>query len=112
MQNGGQKYVIPCKDSTATVAALKRDVLVRCLNRPEEEARYNLVLLSNGAVLRDCDLVQDVLHDGDFIVLRELHLAIQIMAVCSDLADTFPFEMLKLMFTGYIATTTGLIKFK
>lgn len=74
MQNGGRSYVIPCKDSKATVAALKREVLARCLAGPEEESRYNLVLVSSGAILCDWDAVQDVLNDGDFIALRELVL--------------------------------------
>ena len=76
VQNGGQNYVIPCKDSTATVATLKREVLARCLARPEDESKYYLVLRSSDAVLCDCDTVQDVLRDGDSIALRELWLAI------------------------------------
>ena len=72
VQNGEKSYVIPCKDSKASVAALKREVLARCIARPEEESRYDLVLVSSGAVLCDRDAVQDVLQDGDFVALRKL----------------------------------------
>ena len=60
------------------MAALKREVLARCVvDRSEaaaaaEEARYDLILVSSGAILCDRDTVQDVLQDGDTLSLREL----------------------------------------
>lgn len=79
MQNGGKNYVIPCKDGKDSVAALKREVLARCVVAKSEaaaasaqEARYDLILKSSGAVLCDRDAVEDVLQDGDTLALREL----------------------------------------
>ncbi|MCG8623448.1 MAG: hypothetical protein MJE68_15825 [Proteobacteria bacterium] len=37
-----------------------------------QEARYDLILKSSGAVLCDQDIVEDVLQDGDTLSLREL----------------------------------------
>ena len=73
VKNGGTSYVIPCKDPKTSVAALKREVLARCVgSKIEDESRYILILCSGGAVLSERDTVQDVLQDGDFISLREL----------------------------------------
>ena len=71
VQNGGKSYVIPCKDTKASVAALKREVLARFVAKTEESSRYTLVLVSSGAVLFDRDAIQDVLQEGDFISLRK-----------------------------------------
>ena len=78
MKHGGRSYVIPCKDEKASVAALKREVLARCVVAKSEaaaasarEARYDLILNSSGAVLCDRDTVEDVLQDGDTLSLRE-----------------------------------------
>lgn len=73
VQNGGKSYVIPCKDASRTsVAALKREVISRCVEgKPEDESKYSLVLESSLAVLCERDAVQDVLQDGDFVSLRE-----------------------------------------
>ena len=78
-QTGGKSYVIPCKDGKDSVAALKREVLARCVVAKSEaaaasvqEARYDLILKSSGAVLCDQDIVEDVLQDGDTLSLREL----------------------------------------
>ena len=76
VQNGGKNYVIPCKDASTrdrtTVAALKREVISRCVEgKPEDESKYSLVLGSSLAVLCERDAVQDVLQDGDFVSLRE-----------------------------------------
>ena len=81
MQSGAKNYVIPCKDGKASVAALKREVLARCVAvvakseaaaASAQEARYDLILKSSGAVLCDQDIVEDVLQDGDTLSLREL----------------------------------------
>lgn len=79
MQIGGKNYVIPCKDGKDSVVALKREVLARCVVAKSEaaaasaqEARYDLILKSSGAVLCDQDIVEDVLQDGDTLSLREL----------------------------------------
>lgn len=79
MQNGSKSYVIPCKDGKDSVAALKREVLARCVVAKSEgaaasaqEARYDLILKSSGAVLCDRDTIEDVLQDGDTLALREL----------------------------------------
>ena len=74
VKNGGTSYVIPCKDPKASVAALKREALARCFagKLRDEESRYKLVLVSNGAVLCEEDAIQDVLADGEFVSLRKL----------------------------------------
>ena len=79
MQIGDKNYVIPCKDGKDSVVALKREVLARCVVAKSEaaaasaqEARYDLILKSSGAVLCDQDIVEDVLQDGDTLSLREL----------------------------------------
>ena len=79
VQIGGKNYVIPCKDGKDSVVALKREVLARCVVAKSEaaaasaqEARYDLILKSSGAVLCDQDIVEDVLQDGDTLSLREL----------------------------------------
>ena len=78
VKNGGTSYVIPCKDPKASVAALKREALARCFagKHRDEESRYNLVLVSNGAVLCEEDAIQDVLTDGEFVSLRKLLILI------------------------------------
>ena len=82
VQSGAKNYVIPCKDGKASVAALKREVLARCVAvvakseaaaASAQEARYDLILKSSGAVLCDQDTVEDVLQDGDTLSLRELY---------------------------------------
>ena len=81
VESGGKSYVIPCKDGKESVASLKRQVLARCVAvvakseaaaASAQEARYDLILKSGGAVLCDQDVVEDVLQDGDTLSLREL----------------------------------------
>ena len=79
VQVGESSYVIPCKDTRANIASLKREVLARCVvaipgdsaAAAAQKARYDLILISSGAVLCDQDIVEDVLQDEDTLRLRE-----------------------------------------
>ena len=65
-------YVIPCKELSSTIGELKKSILTR---RPEttvnDLSQYKLCLAGCEAILSDQDLVQDVLQDGDVVLLSK-----------------------------------------
>ena len=68
MKSGSKSYVIPCKNGKAAVTTLKCEVLSR-IGETRDAKSFQLTLASNGAVLDDKDVIQEVLQEGDFICL-------------------------------------------
>jgi len=69
--SSGNCYVIPCNElRRSSIADLKKNI-ISLHDKPVEEAGHRLVLAGSGAVLRDSDLVEDVLQDGDVLQLTQ-----------------------------------------
>ena len=71
----GKTYVIPCKETRASIGSLVHEVLRHCTDKNEvDESRYILSLTSCGAILSTKDMITDALQDGDFVTLSECRL--------------------------------------
>lgn len=71
VKNGllGDSYVIPCNDPTAAVSQLKV-VTVERLCSGENVENYRLVLAGTSSIINEKDVIQDVLQDGDCLLLQ------------------------------------------
>lgn len=67
---GKDSQVIPCKDATVLVEKLKETVVKRLCGSEEYAEGYRLVLAGTGSVVAEKDVVEDVLQDGDCLLLR------------------------------------------
>lgn len=75
--NGGSSHVVPCQDVSVTVRALKENVVKRLRDTngcsdssADDDVQYRLLLAGTESALEDRDIVQDVLRDGDCLILQ------------------------------------------
>lgn len=72
--NESATYVIPCKNLRGTIQDLKKDILTRQSDthiESQDPSLYNLSLAGSGAVLYGQDIVEDVIQDGDVVLLSK-----------------------------------------
>lgn len=76
--NGSSSHVVPCQDASVTVRALKENVVKRLCDADssdsysaaDDDVQYQLLLAGTESALEDRDVVQDVLQDGDCLILQ------------------------------------------
>lgn len=74
--SSGECHVIPYNDGHAPVKRLKEVVLGRLYTglNDGDSASYRLSMAGSEALLNDEDIVQDVLQDGDYLLLSSKQL--------------------------------------
>ena len=77
-EGGSQATVVPCGDPTALVESLKRTILERlCGERAGPSDQYTLSLAGcTQATLSEKDVIQEVLRDGDCLLLKSQYKTI------------------------------------
>lgn len=72
VQSGGssQATVVPYGDPGDLVEGLKKVILERLREGDGPSEHYNLSLAGSGATICDKDVIQEVLRDGDCLVLK------------------------------------------
>ena len=66
-----QATVVPCGDPGGLVEGLKKAILERLRREGDGPSdHYTLSLAGSGATISDKDVIQEVLRDGDFLVLK------------------------------------------
>ncbi len=72
----GECFVIPCEDATASVGKLKESVKRRlCSESDTPSEHFRLILAGTESIISDQDVIQDVLRDGDCLLLQSKPLA-------------------------------------
>ena len=70
VKNGpnGESYVIPCNNPADIVSQLKVLTVERLCSGGNVES-YRLVLAGTSSIINEADVIQDVLQDGDCLLL-------------------------------------------
>ena len=88
--NESASYVIPCKNLRGTVQDLKKGILLRQSGdthiKSQDPSLYNLSLAGSGAVLYGQDIIEDVIQDGDVVLLSKNSTKFN-MATCTQDID-------------------------